>query len=303
MSRSAFVYGLLGAAVVSLALSPILVRLAGSVPGVAIAVWRTGIAASLLVPVALRKASQEMRQFSWRDIGLITASGVLLGLHFIAWIESLFYTSVASASVLVTTSPVFLVILGYVFLGEHLSRRTVIGIMVAVLGAVLISWGDATDVEQAAPAPLLGNSIALAASLLVSFYLLIGRVVRRKTSWLAYVFPLYGVAAGTTLLVALLRGVPLFGYDMAFYVLCAFMALGPQIIGHGSFNYALAFFPAALVSMLALLEPVGASILAYFLFGEVPRWLAVVGMAVVLGAVAIVTWSGRGERRVEEPKA
>lgn len=278
---------LLVVAVVSLAMSPILVRLAGDVPGVAIAVWRTVIAALLLAPFAAGRVGADFRTLSRYDLCLITASGVLLGIHFIAWIESLFHTTVASASVLVTTSPVFLVFLGYVLLGERLSRRTVVAILIAVAGAVLLNWGDTTGTTEA-PRPLLGNSIALLASLLVSFYLLIGRVVRRKTAWLTYVFPLYVVAALTTFVAALVRGTPLFGYRTMFYVFCGLMALGPQIIGHGTFNYALAFFPAALVGMLALLEPVGASIMAYFLFGETPGWWAVAGMVVVLASVAVV---------------
>ena len=88
-------------------------------------------------------------------------------------------------------------------------------------------------------------------------------------------------------------GLPVFGYDAAFYGLCALMAVGPQILGHGTFNYALAYYPAALVSMLALLEPVGASLLAYLLFGEHPQPLALVGMLVVLGALAGIVWVRR----------
>jgi drug/metabolite transporter (DMT)-like permease len=137
---------------------------------------------------------------------------------------------------------------------------------------------------------LWGNSLALGAALLVSLYLLIGRVVRQKVSWLAYVTPLYAVAAGTALLAAWAIGVPLFGYSWQFYGLCAALALGPQVLGHGSFNYALQYVSAAIVGMLALLEPVGASILAYFLFEEVPPPTSIGGMIVVLAAVAVVVW-------------
>jgi drug/metabolite transporter (DMT)-like permease len=60
------------------------------------------------------------------------------------------------------------------------------------------------------------------------------------------------------------------------------------VLGHGSFNYALQHLSAAIVGMLSLLEPVGASILAYLLFDEVPPALSIVGMVVVLAAVAVV---------------
>lgn len=294
--RPTLVYVALAVGVISFIFSPILVRWADVAPGMAIAVWRTVFAALLLVPVAWRRVRPEVHALAWRDWGLIAAAGIFLGLHFIAWIESLYHTTVASASVLVTTNPLFLVVLGYWLLDEQLSRSTVGAIVVAVGGAALIGWGDSQGLAVG-PNPLWGNGLALAASVLVSFYLLIGRVVRQQVSWLTYVFPLYTVTALTTVGVALVQGVPLLAYEWEFYGLCLLMALGPQLLGHGSFNYALQYIPAALVGMMALLEPVGASALAYVLFDEAPTLLAVTGMLVVLGAVGVVIWEERNRNR------
>jgi len=286
-------YPVLTLAVVSFALAPILVRYAEDAPPLAVAVWRTVTAALVLVPFAARSALSTWRGFSWRERGLIVAAGVFQGLHFMAWIASLYYTTVASASVLVTTSPLFLTVLGYLLIGERLAARTVAAIGGAVVGASLIGWGDATGGASEAPAPLFGNALALGASLLVSGYLLIGRVVRRKTDWLEYVFPLYTAAALTCVAVALAAGTPLFGHSTQAYLMSMGLALGPQIIGHGSFNYALRYLPAAIVATLALLEPVGASGLAYVLFGEVPGAWAVAGMTLTLTSVGVLAWRER----------
>jgi len=275
--------------VVSFAFAPILVRWAGDVPALAIAVWRTVTAAAVLWPAAAVRIGPEVRRFTHHDVGLIVAAGIFLGLHFIAWIESLSHTTVASASVLVTTSPLLLAVLGYLILGERLSLTTVIAIGAAVSGAALIGWADAGKVDLGRGA-LVGNSLAFGGAVLVSVYLLIGRVVRQKVSWLAYVTPLYTVAALTALVTALVKGTPLLGYSWTMYGLCAGLALGPQVLGHGSFNYALQYVSAAIVGLLALLEPVGASILAYLFFGEVPPLTSIVGMIVVMGAVAVVVW-------------
>ena len=284
------VYILLAIGVLSFTLAPIFVRLAGEGPGLTIAVWRTVTAAGVLLPVAAAgRIDAEMSRFSGRDVGLILVSGVCLGLHFITWIESLYHTTVASASVFVTSSPLILAGLGYVFLNERLSRGTTGAIFVAVIGAALIGWADAGEVMLGKGA-LWGNTLAFGAAVLVSLYLLIGRVVRQKVSWLAYVTPLYTVAAGTALVAAWWKGVPLFGYSWRFYGLCVGLALGPQVLGHGSFNYAIQHVSAAIVGMLALLEPVGASIFAYFLFDEVPPPPSILGMLIVLAAVAVVVW-------------
>jgi len=294
-NRPALLYVALGLGVVSFTFSPILVRWASEAPGQAVAVWRTAFAVLLLAPAAWWRIGSTVRSFSVRDVLLITGAGILLGVHFIAWIESLYHTTVASASVLVTTSPIFLVVLGYLALDERLSWRTVVAIVISVGGAGLIGWGDARGIGVG-PNPLWGNSLALSASLFASLYLLIGRVVRQQVGWLAYVFPLYAVAALTTLGTAWWQGVPLWGYDAEFYGLCLLMAIGPQILGHGSFNYALHYLPAALVGTLALLEPVGSSALAVVLFGEVPNGLAIAGMCTVLAAVATVVWTERGRK-------
>lgn len=284
------IYVLLALGVLSFTLAPILVRLAGDVPGLMIAVWRTVTAAGVLVPVALGPRTRgEMQRLSGREWVLIVISGVFLGLHFIAWIESLYHTTVASASVFVTSSPLLLAGLGYVVLGEQLSRTTFAAIVVAVGGAATIGWADAGTVTLGQGA-LWGNSLALGAAVLVSVYLLIGRVVRQQVSWLAYVMPLYGVAALTAIGAALIKGTPLLGYSWCVYACCVALALGPQVLGHGSFNYALQHVSAAIVGMLALLEPVGASLLAYLLFGEVPPPLSIAGMLVVLASVAVVVW-------------
>ncbi|PSQ83601.1 MAG: EamA/RhaT family transporter [Bacteroidetes bacterium QS_7_67_15] len=279
-SRSkALLYAAMGLGVVSFALSPILIRWAeqaGGDSGLAIAAWRTGLASLLLAPVALPRMKAEWKALSVRDALLTGAAGVLLGLHFVCWIESLYHTSVASSTVLVTTSPVMLAVLG----------------LVAVAGAALIAYGDAAG--GAVTGSLYGNALAFGAALVASFYLLIGRVVRQRAGWLAYVFPLYTASALTTVAASLWQGAPLFGYDWPFYGFCLAMAVGPQLIGHGAFNYALQSVPAALVSMLALLEPVGASLLAYALFGETPPLAAVGGMVTVLVATGAVVLLRRG---------
>ena len=282
------VVGALSLGVISFAFAPILVRWAGDVPGIAIATWRTVTAAAVLLPgLARPSVRKQLRQFAWRDGLFILAAGAFLGAHFILWIESLSHTTVASASVFVTSSPALVAVLGYLVLGERLSVGTVLALVAAMGGAVLLGWADAGAVTMGRGA-LWGNTLAFGAALLVSVYLLIGRVVRQDVSWWAYVPPLYAAAAASVLVAAWVQGTPLLGYSWRFYGLCVALALGPQVLGHGSFNYALQHLSAAIVGMLSLLEPVGASILAYLLFDEVPPALSIGGMVVVLAAVAVV---------------
>lgn len=289
----------------SFSFSPILVRLAADAPSVTVAVWRTIFAVLFLAPFAVRRTASQLRDLTGKEWGLIVLAGVLLGMHFIAWIESIYNTTVASASVLFTTNPIFIAILGFWLLGERLHRRTVTAILIAVVGAAMIAIGDAG--HSVRPEPEWGNALATASAFLFACYLLIGRVVRRRSSWLTYVFPLYVVVAVTVLIYALATGTPLSGFRPEIYGLCALMALGPQLLGHGSFNYAVKYVPAAVLGAAGLVEPVLAAIWAWILFGEVPAALALAGAIVVLGALAMIylnsVKTGRPARDLEAEPA
>lgn len=277
----------------SFAFAPILVRWAGDVPALTIAVWRTVTAAGVLAPGLLsERVRADLRAMSGRTLLLMLGAGGVLGFHFLCWIESLSHTTVASASIFVTSSPILLAGLSYVVLGERLSSGTLGAIGAAVGGAALLGWADAGTVTLGRGA-LWGNGLALGAAVLVSVYLLVGRVVRQSVGWWAYVVPVYGAAALVILATAWVQGTPLLGYSWRVYGLCAALALGPQVLGHGAFNYAVQRRSATVVGLLALLEPVGASMLAYMLFDERPPPLSLLGMGVVLVAVAGVVWRRR----------
>ena len=289
MRAPAPVWAFVGVGLVAFGASPILIRLAGDAPAMTLAFWRTSVVTLALVPAMLTTARAEIAALGRRDLGLVLGAGVLLGLHFITWIGSVQLTSVASASVLVTTSPVFIAVLGAAFLRERPSRRVAVAIGVAVVGAALIGWGDGGEVG---PDPALGNAVALFAAFLVSVYLLIGRAVRQRTSFAAYFGPLNATAAVTCGVACAVAGDP-FGLPLGVAALAVAMGVGPGLVGHGSFVVALRYLPAAFLGLLSLAEPILSSAAAFVWFDETPGPLALVGMAVVLAAIAVVVTGRR----------
>ncbi len=290
----ASVWALVVVGLVALGSSPLLIRLAGDVPALALAAWRTSVVALVLAPVALGRSRAEIQALTRRDLALVVAAGVLLGVHFMGWIVSVQLTSVASAAVLVTTTPVFIVVLGAVFLSDRPSRRTASAIGVSVVGAVLIALGQESE-GAVYPNPALGNALALGASLVMSVYLLIGRSVRQRVGFVTYFWTLNVVAALTCLAGCWAAGVPL-ALPLPVALLAAAMGLGPGLLGHGSFAGALRYLPAALLGLLSLAEPILSSIGALLWFNEVPSPVAVVGMVTVLAAIASVVSAGSGKR-------
>ena len=300
--RPAWALPLVLAGVLCFAGSAILVRYASAAPGMAVAALRTSIAIVVLAPWGVPATLNAWKGLGRRDVWLIVAAGVLLGLHFVTWISSIYYTSVASAAVLVSTGPIFMALFGFLFLGERLSRRVTFAILAAVAGSILLGIADSDSHPPIGGSPMFGNALALLAAVLWAFYLLIGRVVRRRVDWLPYVFPLYVAAGITTLVFAFGSGVPLTGYPAIVYVLCLAMAVFPQILGHGSFNFAVKFYPAAFLGLVSLLEPIGAAVLGALLFHEYPGFQAIVGMVIILVAVgSTMAFPERAPKKSEMP--
>ena len=290
-----FLIPALAVGLLAFATSPILIRYAGAAPGTSVAMMRTGMAALLLLPLVLRRGLPSLRSLDGRSFVLLGLSGLFLSLHFLVWINSLYYTSVASASVLVTMSPLFLALASTYILKEHVSRVTWIAIVAGTLGVIIMTWSDASGGGQG-PNPLLGNALALLGAVFYVVHILLGRVLRRQLDWLDYVFPMYTVCGVFTLVIGATQGGAILGYPAYIYGLCFLMAAGPQMLGHGSFNLAVRYISPAWIGLIHLLEPVGASILAVILFAEVPNATSMGGMMLVLLSVAfaIVHQSRKG---------
>jgi drug/metabolite transporter (DMT)-like permease len=138
--------------------------------------------------------------------------------------------------------------------------------------------------------------LALLGALMACVYVLAGRVLRRKLSLLAYVWPVYGVAAGVLLLGCALSGQSLVGYESRVYGLLLALALGPQLVGHTSVNWALRYLSPTFVTVAVLGEPLGAIILALLLLGERPTGLLVLGGAILLLGIALAARTERQGR-------
>jgi len=278
---------LIGVLAVSTASTLIRFAQEGDAPSLVIAAARLSIAALLLTPFALRNHADQLRRLSRRDLALALGAGALLALHFASWITSLEYVSVLVSVVLVTTNPLWVALLAPLLLKEPLQRRTLISIGVAFVGGILISLSGASGAAVPESAPLLGSALAVIGAISAALYLIIGRRLRATLSLVPYIWLVYGAAAIVMLVVVAFSGLPLTGYASQTYLWLLLVAIIPQLIGHSTFNYALAHVSAAFVSLVTLGEPIGSAILAYFLLREVPTGIQVAGAGLILLGVGL----------------
>ena len=270
-------------------------------PSLVIAALRLTFASLALAPVALSRHRDELRKLTRSELSLGLLSGIFLAIHFATWISSLAYTSVASSVVLVSTGPLWVALLSPIFLKEPLSRPVLIGMMLALIGGTIIGLGDSCSISPSVVDGLvcppfsefvqgrafLGNFLALAGAWAVAGYLMIGRRLRSGMRLVPYIFIVYGIAALLLLGIMAVAGQSPFGYSPGVYAWILLLALMPQLIGHSTYNWALRYLPAALVSVTTLGEPIGSAILAYFILGEAPTLLTIIGGALILGGIYI----------------
>ncbi|KKI98486.1 DMT family transporter [Prochlorothrix hollandica] len=242
---------------------------------------------------------------NWRDFqaqqyprqGLIygLAAGICLAVHFATWISSLAYTSIAASTILVTTSPIWVALLSRLWLGERLGALTWGGIALALGGGVWVALADAP--AAVAPQPLLGNALALMGSWSISLYLILGRLAQRQGLQVRhYTTGVYTIAALGLLPLPWLWGSGYGGYPTPVYVCLGLMTLFPQLVGHSSLNWAVRWVSPTLVTLAILGEPLGASLLGYWVFGEVPPLAVLAGSGLILGGIGVATWDQRSPR-------
>lgn len=283
----------LAVAIVAVSTSAILVRWSDA-PSVVVAFYRVLFTTLLLAPVALLRYRHQFRGLSPRDAVVATATGVALAAHFAAWFESLDWTSVAASVTLVQAQPIFVALGAAVLLNERLTARMVAGIVVALVGAVLMS---ATDLLGGAvfvgARPLYGDFLALIGAVMAAAYVLAGRSLRQRMGLLPYVTIVYVACAATLLAWTLFQGASLGPYPPREWVLFLGMAVGPGVLGHTVINWALAHVESSVVSVSLVAEPVGSTLLALVLLAEVPHPMTLVGGVVVLAGISVTAAARR----------
>jgi drug/metabolite transporter (DMT)-like permease len=269
--------------IIAISTASIFIKLCDA-PALIISTYRMVLAFLILMPWASNQKVWE----GWekKDVAWLIFSGILLSLHFAFWIASLKYTSVASSVVLVTTHPIFVGIGSWLFLKERLGLNLILGIGLSVIGSGLIGYGDMALSKEA----LMGDGLALLGALAASGYFLVGRKMRKNQDLLAYIFPVYSTAGLVLIVLSLFFRKPFFGYSSTTYLLFFLLAIVPQLIGHTTFNWALKYLPASMVAITILGEPIGSTILAYFILGEgLTIWKILGGISIFIGILITLT--------------
>jgi drug/metabolite transporter (DMT)-like permease len=261
-------------------------------PALAIAFYRNGLATVALTPITLGPRRGELRRVLGRRDGLLCVlAGVALAAHFATWMPAVQIGSVATATALVATQPVWQGLIAAVQ-GRRPSTAGWLGIALAVAGT---AWATGVDVRVSGRA-VLADVLALLGAIAVAIYTALGERARAELSTTTYTWICYGTCAVVLLVVCLVGRVSLGGYDSRTWLAILAIVAGAQLLGHSMFSYALQHTSATTVSVLALLEVPGATLIAWVWLGWQPHLAALPGLTLLLAGVAVVVLGGRAGR-------
>lgn len=282
---------LMAVALLAVSTSGPLIAASAAVPALAIAFWRNAMAGAVLLPWTLVRRRRELVALDPRERRLALVAGLMLALHFGTWIPAISYTSVASATALVATQPVWAALISTVR-GERVARRVWLGIVVALVGALLLTGADLTVSGDA----LLGDGLAILGGVFAAGYMTAGSEVRRSVTTTTYTAICYSTTAVLLLVVCLVGRQALAGYDGRDWLRLIALTAGAQLLGHSLFNVVLRRVSPTLVSLSILFEIPGAALIAaLFVAGQHVPLLAIPAAALLVAGLAIVISSGERE--------
>ncbi len=289
-------YFILVIAVLSISTSAILVK-ATSAPSGVIAFYRLLFTILLMTPFVLVSKTGEFKKINKKDWMYSIIAGIFLAFHFILWFESLNYTSIASSTVLVTLQPLFSFLGSYLFFKEKISNKTIFAGALAILGSIIISWGD----FKISGTALWGDILALIACVLVTAYLLVGQSLRRRVSSITYTYVVYCMSTITLLAYVFIKGDALVPYPAEEWTFFILLAIVPTLLGHSLINWSLKWLSTNTISMAILFEPIGATLLAYIIFKETLYWSQLLGGSIIFfGLILYLIEERRKKRGIQE---
>ena len=270
--------------VFALSTSAIFVKLAGA-PSSITAFYRLFFALLFLLPLLLLdKASwQDLRSLSKRQWQTGLLSGLFLAIHYILWFESLNYTSVASSTVIVTLQPLFSFVGSYFLFKERFSTGAIISSIVALIGSLIIAWGDFQISMQA----LYGDLLAFIAAGFITAYFFIGQHMRQKLAVVPYSILGYAASAFFLAVYALSQQLSFIDYSQSTWTAFLGIAFISTILGQMLLNWLLKWLSTSVISMSILGETIGTCILAYFILGEIITLRQGIGIIVTLAGLGL----------------
>lgn len=268
------------AGALAIGFAPIFVRVSEVGP-VATAFWRVALAAPVLILLAQtrrrRPVPRNMRAAVWPTLfcGLMFAGDLSV------WHYSINFTTVANATLLANMAPVFVVLSAWLLFGERISRQFLLGLVIAIVGAIVLT-GTSLSIDAR---HVLGDVLGIVTAGFYAAYQLSVASLRRQFSAIEMMGWSSLATAVVLFFVALASGETLLPVTPAGWATFLGIALFSHAAGQTLIAYGFAHLPVAFSSVSLLIQPVAAAFLAWILLGETLSWFHLIGAVIVLAGI------------------
>jgi len=280
---------LLGA--VGIAFGPLFVRLAEVGPTTS-AFYRMALSLPLLlIWLSLENgpARHPPPPKTGREKGTLILAGLFFTIDLAIWHWSITLTSVANSTLFANAAPIFVTLGGFVLFGQRFRPLFLVGLVVAILGAVLL-MGDSVTIGGT---HLLGDGLAVLAAVFYAAYMMTLSRLRARFSTATIMSWSGAVSSLGLLLLALLGGERLVPETAAGWAALMGLALMAQLGGQSLIAYAFAHLPAAFGAVALLLQPALAGALAWAFLGEPLTFQSMSGGAIILLGILLARKGSR----------
>ncbi|VEP17279.1 DMT(Drug/metabolite transporter) superfamily permease [Hyella patelloides LEGE 07179] len=224
---------------------------------------------------------QAIGDLSYQRSGLLVLIAVASTASVACWAWSLTQTSVANSTVLRNLTPLFTSLGGWLFLKVKFDRQFILGMILALFGAVAIGWDDL----QLGTESLWGDSIALLSAFLYAIYLFAVEHLRNSLNTTTILLWRSALGALFIFPMVLFTEETLFPNSGQGWLILILLAIVSQVIGQGLLVYSLKQFSSGLVAIFLLSQPVLAALLAWGIFAESLTLFNGLAFVLVLGGI------------------
>ncbi len=251
-------YAALVMSVIAVSFASLFVRLTTAPPAIT-AMYRMVITAVILAPLVRKTLWSSLRALPFRQKLGLFLSGFFLALHFLFWMTSVFYTSIASATLLLAFQPIFALIFERIFFHYRIKPTLWVYVVMAIFGTAIIGLHDLRLGNTA----LLGDLLSLVSAGASALYMVTGSGLRKHLSANEYNVSVFFLAAIALFVYSLCKGYSFLGLSRQDISMTLLLVLVPTLFGHAVFNALLKHLKASTISMSIIGEPIVATLLAY----------------------------------------
>lgn len=268
-------------ALLAVSTSSVMARFLPEVSSIVIALWRLVFASFAVWLYSFFKPQNKIKK---QNIIPFVLSGFFLGLHFICFYQAVKLTSIANATLLGITAPMFTLLIERFVFKRKFKKIVFIGFAVALFGTLMITGFSASTTDSAE----IGKLYGLSAALCIAVVYLLANKIRAETSTVSYTRLLYLIAALFLFVIASTNGENIFELNKSDYLWLLALGLIPTILGHSLLYYGIKFTSPTIIASVPLGEPVIASVLAWMIFLEKVPFITLAGGILILFGVYLI---------------